>query len=295
MSLTPLELDCIRRFRSGTAPPAAEAGAPLVLRLLLEAARRLRRTRLAPGDRRLKDDGSPSVEIERQVEAEIRAIVAKALPDAAFVGEEFGGTFSQSGVVVAVDPVDGTWAFLNGTETFATSVTVFRDGKAVCCGVGNPATGELAYTAPEGATRLVQLSAFGEPDAAVTLPTARSPTLLLNIHPSQSAGPLLQAAQSAWTAGSVRMVRAPGGSPAWALLEAAKGHFVYINLWARRSAEPFDLAGPMLLVRGAGGEVTDADGRPVGETGHLGPLIAAVDPDAAEAARALVRAAAARS
>jgi fructose-1,6-bisphosphatase/inositol monophosphatase family enzyme len=293
MSLTPLELDSVQRFRDGTAPPEGEPGAPLVLRLLLEAARKLRHARLAPSDQRLKDDGSPSVEIERQVEAEIRAIVADASPGAAFLGEEFGGTFPESGVVVAVDPVDGTWAFLNGTETFATTVTVFRDGKARVCGVGNPATGELAYTEEGGGTRLVQFSAFGEPDTAVTLPTARSPALLLNIHPSQSGGPLLQAAQAAWSRGTVQMVRAPGGSPAWALLEAAKGHFVYVNLWARRSAEPFDLAGPMLLVRGAGGEVTDADGRPVEETGHRGPLIAAVDPDAAEAARALVRAAAA--
>ena len=37
------------------------------------------------------------------------------------------------------------------------------------------------------------------------------------------------------------MLKLSGGSPAWSLLEAAKGRFVYVNLWTSRPADPFDL------------------------------------------------------
>ena len=74
------------------------------------------------------------------------------------------------------------------------------------------------------------------------------------------------------------MVKAAGGSPSWALVEAAKGRFVYVNLWARRAADPFDLAPGVALVRDAGGDVVDLANRPIELSGHAGPLIAGIDP-----------------
>ncbi len=87
----------------------------------------------------------------------------------------------------------------------------------------------------------------------------------------------------------MRMVRSPGGSPAWALLEAAKGSFVYVNLWSKRPAEAFDLAAACLLVRGAGGEITDLDGTPIDLVSHAGPFVAAVDEDHRRIVAELVR------
>ena len=77
--------------------------------------------------------------------------------------------------------------------------------------------------------------------------------------------------------GRVQMVRSPGGSPSWALLEAAKGKFVYVNLWSEPPTAPYDLAAGVLLVRGAGGEVTDFRGEPVDAMRHEGPFVAAVE------------------
>ena len=70
------------------------------------------------------------------------------------------------------------------------------------------------------------------------------------------------------------MVRSPGGSPAWALVEAAKGHFIYVNRWDRRPAEPWDLVGGVEIVRGAGGEVVDLEGAPIDTLRHSGPFVA---------------------
>jgi fructose-1,6-bisphosphatase/inositol monophosphatase family enzyme len=101
--------------------------------------------------------------------------------------------------------------------------------------------------------------------------------VLVNVHPSRHAGPLLDALIAAWSEQRVHMVRMEGGSPAAALLDAAKGSFVYVNLWSRRPAEPFDLAAAVLLVRGAGGEVIDAHGDPIDLAAHGGLFAAGVD------------------
>ena len=298
MALTQLESDCLNAFRSRDEPPAG-AGATgnldiwssFTLRLLLEAAKVLRRERLRlERDLTRKSDGSPSVKIERDVEAHLRSMVARFAPDAAFVGEEQGGTLPSKGMAVAVDPIDGTWAFLGGTETFSTSIAILRDGDAVIGAVCNPSTGEIGYTDPQGGARVIQFSAFGEPDDAMTLPTANAETRLVNIHPSKTGGPVVQGLNAAWRKGTVGMVRSPGGSPAWALLEAAKGSFVYVNLWSKRSAEPFDLAGSALLVRRAGGEVVDIHGQPINALSHAGPLIACANTDAAREVAELVHA-----
>ncbi len=96
-------------------------------------------------------------------------------------------------------------------------------------------------------------------------------------HPNRSATPLVGALYDAWRAGEIRMVRSPGGSPSWALLEAATGRFVYTNLWSKSRAEPYDLAAGVLLVRKAGGEVVNLEGEPIDAVGHQGPFVAAVD------------------
>jgi fructose-1,6-bisphosphatase/inositol monophosphatase family enzyme len=63
------------------------------------------------------------------------------------------------------------------------------------------------------------------------------------------------------------MVRMSGGSPAFALIEAAKGSFNYVNLWPVRPTEFYDLSADIMLIRGAGGKVVDLDGLPIKQKG----------------------------
>lgn len=285
MTLSELELASLEAFRSGEVAPAARDGTTdawigLGIVQLLAAARQLRSARLALREHvKLKEDGSPTIVVEQQVEARLAEALAEFAPNAAVVGEETGGVFPTEGVAVAIDPVDGTWAFLTGTETFTITLNIFRDAEPIVGLILNPTTGELGYAARRGGTRLLQLSLFGEPDAAISLPMRRADEakVLVNIHPSRSAASLVAALYKAWQGNDVQMVRSPGGSPSWALLEAAKGSFVYVNLWAKRPAEPYDLAAGVLLVRGAGGEVTDLGGRPIDATRHAGPFVAGID------------------
>jgi myo-inositol-1(or 4)-monophosphatase len=285
--LTPTERACFDGFRRGVEGPRG-TGADEVdgwvafgLRLLLDAGRIVRAARgtLGPGDVSLKDDGSAVTTIEPAIEQMLRDRLADFAPDAGVVGEESGGTLPASGVGVAIDPVDGTWAFVTGTETSATTLAVLRSREPFLGMVSNAATGEIAYATREGGTRLLQLSLLGEEDTADVLPRTRLDEggLLVNVHPSRGSGPLLAALHDAWRNGDLSMVRAPGGSPAWALAEAAKGAFAYVNLWSKRPAAAYDLVAGTLLVRRAGGDVTDLDGAPIDMLRHAGPFVASID------------------
>ena len=282
--LTPLEKNCIERFRKGEAFDAAGGESPWVdfgLRLLLETGTIVRDMRLtAKADAvRFKDDGSPWTEQERQVEALVKDRLAGFCPEAAFVGEESGGELPAKGLAVAMDPVDGTWSLVNHAETCTNTLAAFRDGIVFLGMIQNPVTGEVAYASEGNGARLIQLSLFGEPDRARDLPCerVRAESVLVNLQPQRDAADATGALFAAWRGGTVHMLKLTGGSPSWSLLEAAKGSFVYVNLWTTKPADPFDLAAGVLLVREAGGDVTDLGGIPIDAATHSGPFIAAID------------------
>ncbi len=297
MTLNKLEIASLEAFRSGSPSPGPESGETEawigfgIVQLLI-AARALRSAHVALRKNvEFKEDGSPTVLVEQQIEARLREALAEFAPGVPLVGEETGGSFPSSGLAVAIDPLDGTWAFVTGTETYTTVLTVFRDGAPKLGFILNPKTGELGYALAEGPSRLLQLSLYGEPDAAVSLPTTleNQSKVLVNVHPGRAAGGLVGGLYEAWRRDDVQMVKSPGGSPSWALLEAAKGAFVYANLWALRAAEPYDLAAGTLLVRGAGGDITDLEGRSIDATRHEGPFIAGIDGAARSVVAAIAR------
>ena len=284
--------------RSLDATPPTDAGADdvalyLGIRLLLEAGQlvRERRGKTAQAGVTIKEDGSPATEVENQIESRLRSWLSAVGSDAVVVGEETGGVLPSAGTAIAIDPIDGTRAFLAETETYSTTLALIRDGEVVLGMVSNPTVGEIAYATAGGASRLIRLSTFGEADGASVLERPSTPErpLLVNIHPTQNGADFVNALYSAWGQRDIDMVRSPGGSPAWALVEAARGHFVYANLWSKRPAEAFDLAAGVLIVRQAGGEVSDLDGEPIDALRHRGPFVAGMNPQMVSRVAGLMR------
>jgi myo-inositol-1(or 4)-monophosphatase len=294
-----LEEAVLEEFRAGSefGKRAGEDRADWVafgLRSLLEACRELRRHSAGFTSQIMqKSDGSPATQLEAQAEEAIKLRLAAFEPGATFVGEELGGPPPGVGWAVAMDPIDGTWAFLNETSTWSCTLAVFRDGQPFAGFIANPATGEIAYAVVGGPARFMRVSAFGESDFVMNLGGRPSPPRrpLVNLHPNRAAVAVNAALLEAWQRDEISSLRSPGGSPAWSLVEAARGHYVYVNIWSKRPAKPFDLAAAVLLLRSAGGDVTDLDNRSIDAAAHAGPWVAALAVESRERVVAIVRSA----
>jgi fructose-1,6-bisphosphatase/inositol monophosphatase family enzyme len=292
------ERNCIDEYRSqgGDAlsrrTDDANAWVAFGISLLLEAGRMVRSKRQSLTEDSVvdKEDGSPATLLESEIENLMRDRLGHFDPEAVAMGEETGGTLAPTGVTVAIDPIDGTRAFLSGVPTYVTSLAVFCDGNPIAGLVSNPSTGEIAY-ATKRQSRLIQLSLFGEGDYARALPLNRpvGNVVLVSLHPSRSAQAAMHELYEAWQRKDVRLVRSQGGAPSWGLLEAAKGGSVYVNMWTGRPSSAFDLAAAVMIVVSAGGKVIDLEGQPIDALTHEGPFLAGLDSRALSVVSDIVR------
>jgi fructose-1,6-bisphosphatase/inositol monophosphatase family enzyme len=265
-------------------PDSSDGWLSFSLFTLLSAGAMIRKMRLETMENQVtfKPDGSPVTTTDKNIELFFRKSFKRFCPDASMLGEETGGSFPESGYSIAVDPIDGTRAFINRAATCATSLFIAKNNKPFLGLVLNPASGEICYCGDTFNTRLLQLSLFNEGAKGYDLPldAVSNKSLLVNLHPQRRGDKLIGSFYTKWEKGEIKMVKSTGGSPALALLEVAKGIFTYVNLWGKDKSTPYDLAAGILLVRKAGGDVIGFDGNPVHLLNHEGPFIAGVDPDA---------------
>ncbi len=193
--------------------------------------------------------------MDRDAEARITETLLRAEPSSRVMGEEFspeGGT--TDGLVWIVDPIDGTANFVHGHPAWAISIGAAVDGRLVAGTVAHPAAGRR-YTAWEGGgawegpTRL-RVSTITDPAHALigTGFPFKNPELLPDYLPML--GRVLPACSG------VRR----SGSAALDLVDVAAGRFA--GFWEMMLA-PWDTAAGIVLVREAGGVVTDFTGRDV--------------------------------
>jgi histidinol-phosphatase len=102
-------------------------------------ARRYFRTRVAVDD---KEDSSPVTIADREAEAAMRDLIAKAYPMHGIIGEEHGREREGASHVWVLDPIDGTKSFITGRPLFGALIALCRDGKPVVGIIDCPALGE---------------------------------------------------------------------------------------------------------------------------------------------------------
>jgi myo-inositol-1(or 4)-monophosphatase len=200
-------------------------------------------------------------DVDRAAEGAIVSLIAERHPEARVVGEEFSPTMSErDGIVFVVDPLDGTTNFLHGFPWYAVSIAALVDDELASAAVLNVANGELfTATAGGGARRNgqpIHVSKIDDPSRALVgtgFPFKHEDDVGKFVHPLPE---LMRT-----TAG----IRRPG-SAALDLANVACGR--YDAFWELRLA-PWDLAAGLLLIREAGGIVTDLAGEParVADTG----------------------------
>ena len=223
----------------------------------------------APGHASLewieKSNSDFVTEVDKASEACIARVVKSAFPDALFVGEELtpeDAVTSQSLTFIA-DPIDGTTNFLHGFPHYSISIAAMNAGELIAAVVLNVTTGELfTATAGGGAQRSV---------ASITVSSidSTSRALIGTGFPFKNADLLDRysrqfIAVSRETAGIRR-----AGSAALDLADVACGRFD--GFWELVLA-PWDVAAGILLVREAGGIVTDLSGAPAMPAS--GPIVA---------------------
>ncbi len=189
---------------------------------------------------------------DRRAEETLRAELAKARPGYSFLGEESGKHEGSDGTHTwIVDPLDGTTNFLHGIPQFAISIGLERSGAMVAGVIYNPVTDEM-FVAERGKgaylndRRLRVASRRLLADAVITcgLPHLGRGDLELGLSEL--------AAVQGHVAGLRRF-----GAAALDLAFVAAGRFD--GYW-ERNLSPWDMAAGIVIVREAGGFVTDIDG-----------------------------------
>lgn len=183
-------------------------------------------------------------QVDRDTEIALIDMLAKIVPSAQVLGEEFGG--SAEGLAWVIDPIDGTSNFVRGLPLWCLSVALVQDGVPMAGVVYDPNADEMFSAIRGGGTQL-----NGLPVHVAT--TARVDAALLGLSFSFKSRPeahhrVLRALMDA--RGLYRFL----GSGALGLAYCAAGR---IDGFWEDWMMPWDVAAGLILVTEAGGIVSD--------------------------------------
>ena len=194
-------------------------------------------------------------EVDRAAERIIVEVLRGGQPGSRVVGEELAPELVTDGLVWIVDPLDGTTNFLHGFPSYAVSIAASLDGKLLA-GVVADVPRSLTYWAADGAgawlgDQRLSVSTIDDPEFA----------LIGTGIPFRDTSHLEEyQRQFALVAKGTSGIRRPGAA-ALDLVDVAAGRFE--GFWEQRLSA-WDIAAGALLIREAGGVVTDLQGRHVG-------------------------------
>jgi myo-inositol-1(or 4)-monophosphatase len=185
----------------------------------------------------------------------IADILLAAEPDAKMVGEELSPGVITDGLVWIVDPLDGTTNFLHDFPSYAVSIAAVLDG-VLQAGVVLQVPHNETYSASRGGG-----SWLG--DRRLTVSTIAGPEFALigTGFPFRDVSRLEEyQRQFGKVARATSGIRRPGAA-ALDLADVAAGRFD--GFWEQHLSA-WDVAAGTLLIREAGGVVTDFSGRDIG-------------------------------
>lgn len=187
---------------------------------------------------------------DRASEETIRAFLARETPECAFWGEESGRAGVQTRCWV-VDPLDGTTNFVRGFPHFAVSVALVERGEVLVGAIYDPMRDEL-YTAVRGEGAFVNGRKI-----AVSHRSSLEGSFLTTGFPFRMGSALatyLEVFAEVFPLAAA--IRRPGA----ACLDLAHTACGIFDAFFEFFLSPWDLAAGVLLVREAGGVVTNLDG-----------------------------------
>ena len=210
-------------------------------------------------DNKRPADFDPVTEADRAAERAMRDILAAERPDDAILGEEYGTQAGTSGLTWVLDPIDGTRAFISGAASWGVLIGL-RDGQGVRYGLIDQPYMRERFEG--GLGRALLSGPMGERGLAVRGGVDLAQATLMTTFPE--VGTPAEGAAFRRVADRVRLTRYGLDCYAYALLALGQ-----IDLVIEAGLQPYDIAGPLGVVEGAGGIVTDWQGGPAQEGGQV--------------------------
>ena len=234
------------------------------------------RTSLSIDNKSISQDFDPVTEADRAAEAVMRRLIKFHFPQHGIVGEEFGNEREDADYVWVLDPIDGTKSFIAGFPIWGTLIALLHKGVPVFGMMHQPFIGErfsgdnqtANYQGPSGERRLAVRRCATLKDAT----SFTTSPLLMNEADRAVFGGIERA---------VKLSRYGGDCYSYCMLAA--GH---LDLVVETELKPYDIAALIPIVTGAGGIITNWEGKPAQDGGRI---IAAGDPRIHEAALKLLK------
>ncbi|RVO43601.1 histidinol-phosphatase [Sinorhizobium meliloti] len=197
-----------------------------------------------------KSDASPVTETDRAVEKCLRKRIADHFPDHGVLGEEFGAEGLGNEFVWVIDPIDGTKAFVAGLPVYGTLISLTRGGTPILGLIDNPMTGDR------------WLGVSGQPTTLNNVPIRTASTTALATAFIANGNPDAFSPADKSRVESLRRITrwcVYGGS-CIAYGRVADGS---VDISIDGGLDPYDYCALVPVITGAGGCITDWQGRPL--------------------------------
>jgi myo-inositol-1(or 4)-monophosphatase len=202
----------------------------------------------------------PVTEADRKAEETIRALLAKHVPEDSILGEELGETRGTTGFRWVLDPIDGTRAFMAGQPLWGTLIALEKEGKPILGVLDQPflrerligGSGTAEFRNADGSTRLKTRACAKLADAVIC---TTHPMLHFKDEERERYWRVERAC---------RLSRYGGDCYAYALV--AMG---FVDLVIETDLKRWDIAAIIPIIEGAGGIVTDWNGKAAGAGGNV--------------------------
>jgi myo-inositol-1(or 4)-monophosphatase len=214
-----------------------------------------------------KADESPVTLADREVEHAMRAAIEAEFPEHGIIGEEFGDVRDEAAYQWVLDPIDGTRSFLGGYPLFTTLISLTHKGLPLLGVIYQPVLRERWFCVRGGTSTLTD--ATGIKPAIVRggrgLAAAVVATTSADYFTPLQLESFLKLKKHC--AGSVL------GGDAYAYAMLASGQ---IDVVVDAGLKPFDYCALVPVIEGAGGIITDWNGKAV-TLGCDGRILAAAN------------------
>jgi inositol-phosphate phosphatase/L-galactose 1-phosphate phosphatase/histidinol-phosphatase len=218
-----------------------------------------------------KSDSSPVTIADREAETAMRDLLTKHVPEHGVFGEEHGAVRTDADYVWVLDPIDGTKAFITGLPIFGTLIALLHRGRPVMGIIDQPIQKER-WLGVEG-----KRSTFNGKPISVRACADLAHAYMYSTAPQMFKGATAKRHET--LAEKVKLFRWGGDCYAYGLL--ALGH---VDLVVESSLKLYDFAAVVPVIKGAGGLITDWQGKQL-DMNSDGSVLAAGDPAIHRAAR----------